>query len=40
MNSAGGASVVSVNAGRLITVICGGTSTSCHFIVDVVGYYR
>jgi hypothetical protein len=23
-----------------ITVICGGTSTSCHFIIDVLGYYR
>jgi len=34
------ASLVSVNAGRQVTVICGGTATSCNFIIDVVGYYR
>ena len=34
------ASLVSVNVGRQVTVICGGTATSCNFIIDVVGYYR
>lgn len=32
-------SVVKLDGSRQITVICGGTSTSCNFIVDVVGYY-
>ena len=32
--------VVKINSSRQITVICGGTSTSCHFIIDVLGYYR
>ena len=34
------ASVVKLNASRQITIICGGTATSCDFIVDVVGFYR
>ena len=34
------ASVVPVSASREVTVICGGTSTSCNFIIDVVGYYQ
>lgn len=33
-------SVGKLNGSRQITVVCGGTATSCHFIVDVVGYYR
>lgn len=32
-------SVVKLDTSRQITVICGGTDTSCNFIVDVVGYY-
>jgi hypothetical protein len=32
-------SVVKLNGSRQITVICGGTSTSCNFIIDVLGYY-
>lgn len=32
--------VVKINSSRQVTVICGGTSTSCHFIIDVLGYYR
>lgn len=32
-------SVVKLNSSRQITVICGGTSTSCNFIIDVLGYY-
>ena len=32
-------SLVKLNANRQITVICGGTATSCNFIIDVVGYY-
>ncbi|MEQ1699285.1 MAG: hypothetical protein ABMA25_04200 [Ilumatobacteraceae bacterium] len=32
-------SLVQLNANREITVICGGTATSCNFIIDVVGYY-
>ena len=34
------ASLVPVSAGRQVTVICGGSSTSCNFIIDVVGYYQ
>ncbi len=33
------ASVVKVSSTRTVTVICGGTSTSTNFIIDVVGYY-
>ena len=33
-------SLVKLNDSRQITVICGGTATSCNFIIDVVGYYR
>jgi hypothetical protein len=33
-------SVGKLNDTRQITIVCGGTSTSCHFIIDVVGYYR
>ena len=33
------ASVAKLDANRQLKVFCGGTSTSCHFIVDVVGYY-
>ena len=32
-------SVVKLNGSRQITVICGGTATSCNFIIDVLGYY-
>ena len=32
-------SVVQLDNSRQITVICGGTATSCNFIIDVVGYY-
>ena len=34
------ASLVRLNNSRQIMVICGGSSTSCHFIIDVVGFYR
>lgn len=34
------ASLVRLNNSREIMVICGGSSTSCHFIIDVVGFYR
>ncbi|MEQ1702939.1 MAG: hypothetical protein ABMA25_22765, partial [Ilumatobacteraceae bacterium] len=34
------ASVVQINSSRQVTVVCGGTSTSTNFIIDVVGYYR
>jgi hypothetical protein len=41
-----GASQINANSGaipvdgsRRVTVIAGGTSTSCHFIVDITGYY-
>lgn len=30
---------IPVNSSRQVTVIAGGTSTSCHFIVDITGYY-
>jgi len=33
------AGTVGLDASRQITVICGGTSTSAHFIVDITGYY-
>ena len=33
-------SVVKLNGSRQIEVVCGGTSTNCHFIIDVLGYYR
>lgn len=36
----GNASTVGISAAREITVLCGGASSSTHFIVDVVGYYR
>ncbi|MEQ1700899.1 MAG: hypothetical protein ABMA25_12370 [Ilumatobacteraceae bacterium] len=38
--TAANSSVVKLNASREVTVICGGTSTSTQFIIDVVGYYR
>lgn len=33
------AGTVGLDASRQITVICGGTATSAHFIVDITGYY-
>jgi len=33
------AGMVGIDAGRQITVICGGAAASAHFIVDVTGYY-
>ena len=33
-------SVVTISTNRQVTVICGGSSTSTNFIIDVVGYYR
>lgn len=33
------ASVAKLDAARQLKVFCGGTSTSCHFIIDIVGYY-
>lgn len=38
--TAANGSVVKLNGSRQVTVICGGTSTSTHFIIDLVGYYR
>lgn len=34
------ASVAKLDSSRQLKVFCGGTATSCHFIIDVVGYYR
>jgi len=31
--------VAPLDSTKKVTVICGGTSTSCNFIIDVVGYY-
>lgn len=31
--------MVPLDATKKVTVICGGTGTSCNFIIDVVGYY-
>lgn len=33
------ASTAKLDATRQLKVFCGGTSTSCHFIIDIVGYY-
>lgn len=33
------ASVAKLDASRQLKVFCGGAATSCHFIIDIVGYY-
>ena len=33
------ASTAKLDLARQLKVFCGGTSTSCHFIIDIVGYY-
>jgi len=38
--TAANGSIVKLNNARQVSVICGGTATATHFIIDVLGYYR